>query len=150
MLHKLMKTGEDWSSLILRLTLGVVMVPHGAQKLFGWFGGGGVSGTAGFFESVGIPGALVYLVILAEFFGGLALIVGLLSRVWAVAIAAVMMGAIFTVHASNGFFMNWFGNQTGEGFEFHLVAIAIALALAIRGSGALSVDRALAQRSASA
>ncbi|MGH7338267.1 MAG: DoxX family protein, partial [Myxococcota bacterium] len=119
-----------------------VMLPHGAQKLLGWFGGYGFEGTMGYFTgTVGLPAAVALLVILAESLGALALIVGFAGRFMALGIAAVMTGAIVTAHAANGFFMNWTGAQAGEGFEFHLLAIALALVVALRGSGALSIDR---------
>jgi putative oxidoreductase len=117
---------------------------HAAQKLLGWFGGMGFSGTVqAFREHLGIPTALGVLVVLAEFCGSLSLILGLLGRVGAACIIAVMLGAIFLVHAPNGFFMNWFGNRPGEGFEYHLLAIGLALPALVKGSGALSVDHGL-------
>ena len=119
---------------------------HGAQKMLGWFGGYGFSGTMGFFtQQMHIPAPLAFLAICAEFFGGLGLIVGLLSRVAAFGIAMNMLVAIFTVHIRNGFFTNWTGQQKGEGFEYHLLAIALLLVVMIKGSGALSIDRALSK-----
>lgn len=144
MLKKMIATNPDLVSTILRLTLGVVMFPHGAQKAIGWFGGYGFSGTMSFFtEQMGIPALFAFLAILAEFAGALGLIVGLGTRVAAFGIASVMTVAIFMVHWQNGFFMNWFGNQKGEGFEYHLLAIGIAIALMIRGGGSYSIDRKL-------
>lgn len=143
----LFATEETWSGLLLRLTLGVVMFPHGAQKLFGWYGGFGFSGTMGFFtEQMHIPAMLAFLVIMAESFGSLGLIVGFLTRVGAAGILAVMLGAITMVHWPHGFFMNWFGKQAGEGFEYHLLVIGIALVLLITGGGKWSVDGELAKR----
>jgi putative oxidoreductase len=128
----------------VRLGLGIVMFPHGAQKALGWFGGNGFSGTVQFFtQNMGVPLPLALLAIAAEFLGSLGLIVGLLGRVAALGIAAVMLVAIATVNLANGFFMNWGGNQAGEGFEYHLLALAMAIAVIIGGSGALSIDRAL-------
>ena len=125
----------------------VVFFPHGAQKLLGWFGGHGFAGTMGFFtDKMGLPAAIAFLVIMAESFGALGLIFGLLTRFAAFGIACVMTGAIFTVHLPHGFFMNWYGNQKGEGFEYHLLAIAIAVALMIKGGGRFSVDRAISER----
>jgi len=141
MLTRLMRTGDDTAATILRLVLGLVMFPHTAQKVFGWFGGPGFGGAVAFFSSMGMPKALAVLVILVEFFGSVLLILGLASRVGAAFIAIIMLGAIFTVHLHNGFFMNWFGNQAGEGFEYHLLAIGIAVAVMIRGGGRISLDR---------
>ncbi|MFL6199687.1 MAG: DoxX family protein [Thermoanaerobaculia bacterium] len=142
-MRKLMRTDDDISRFLVRLFLGLVIFPHGAQKLLGWFGGGGFSGTMQGMTGMGLPAVIVFLVILAEFFGSLGLIVGFLGRVAAFGILCVMLGAVFTVHLPNGFFMNWMGNQKGEGYEYHLLAIAMALAVIIGGSGAFSVDRAL-------
>jgi putative oxidoreductase len=147
MIEKLLRTDNDWSSLVLRLMLGLVFFPHGAQKVLGWFGGHGLAGTLGFFtETMGIPLALALLVIAAEFLGSLGLITGLLTRVGAFGIFCVMLGAIFLVHLPNGFFMNWGGNQAGEGFEYHLLAIAIAVALMVKGGGRWSLDGLIARR----
>ena len=141
----LFQTYDSWSSLVLRVMLGIVMFPHGAQKLLGWFGGFGFAGTMGFFtEQMHIPAVLAFLVILAESIGAVGLVVGFLSRVAAFGVACVMVGAIWLVHWPNGFFMNWSGKQAGEGFEYHLLVIAISLALMISGSGKWSVDRIIA------
>ncbi|HLW80332.1 MAG TPA: DoxX family protein [Terriglobia bacterium] len=148
MLARLVKTNEDYVVLALRLALGVMILPHGAQKLLGWFGGYGFHGTMQFFtQTMGIPALFALLAIIAEFFGGLGLISGLLGRVAALAVAANMAVAVALVHARYGFFMNWFGNQKGEGFEFHLLALAIAAAIMVRGSGAWSLDRLLSRKS---
>ena len=143
MIRKLLATNNDVLPLILRLTLGLAMFPHGAQKLLGWFGGGGFSATVQGMTGMGLPAVIVFLVIVAEFFGALGLITGFLTRFSAFGIATVMLGAVATVHAKFGFFMNWFGQQQGEGFEYHLLVIGIAIALMIRGGGLFSVDRAL-------
>ncbi len=146
MWKRLIETPEDWKLTFARLALGLVIFPHGAQKLLGWFGGGGFGGTMGFFtETLGIPAALALLVIAFEFFGSLALIVGALARPAAAAIGGIMMVAALMVHLPNGFFMNWTGAQGGEGFEYHILAAALALVVTIGGAGALSVDRSLAQ-----
>jgi putative oxidoreductase len=143
----LLNTDRDYGILILRLTLGIVFFPHGAQKLLGWFGGSGLSGTLDHFtQQMGLPLAVAALVIAAEFLGSLGLIVGFLTRIAALGIASVMAGAIFLVHLPFGFFMNWFGNKAGEGFEFHLLAIGMALALMIRGGGAASLDLLLSRK----
>jgi putative oxidoreductase len=146
MIRKLLATNDDVLQLILRLTLGIVIFPHGAQKLLGWFGGGGFSATMQGMTSMGLPAVIVFLVIVAESFGALGLIAGFLTRFSAFGISMVMLGAIFTVHAKVGFFMNWFGQQQGEGYEFHLLALGIALALMLRGGGKLSVDGALSNK----
>jgi putative oxidoreductase len=146
MIRKLFRTDNDISSLVLRLLLGIVFFPHGAQKVFGWFGGPGFSGTMGMFtEKMGVPAFLAFLAILAESGGSLALISGFLTRVAAFGIACNMVVAIFMVHLPNGFFMNWFGKQQGEGFEYHLLVIAIAIALMIKGGGQWSIDGLIAK-----
>lgn len=147
MIWRLLETPHDVLPLVLRLTLGIVIFPHGAQKLLGWFGGPGVASEIAALEShLGIPAFLTVLVIIAEFFGSLGLIGGFLTRLSAFGIGAVMLGAVFLAHLPFGFFMNWFGTQKGEGFEYHLLAIGLAIALLIRGGGAWSVDRLLAGR----
>ena len=140
MLQRLMRTDDNLGSTLLRLFLGIVFFPHGAQKLLGMFGGGGFAKTMTGMTGMGLPAAIVFLVILIEFFGSLSMLLGFLSRVSAVGILCVMLGAVFTVHLKNGFFMNWMGNQKGEGFEYHLLVIGICLALLVLGSGRYSVD----------
>src|SRR5262249_4813031 len=120
--------------------------PHGAQKLLGWFGGPGVAGTIGMFQQMHIPAPVAFLVMCAEFFGSLLLLLGLFTRVAAAGIFLVMLGAVLTVDISNGFFMNWTGTQAGEGFEYHLLAMGLALALIMAGGGHRSVDLAATQR----
>ena len=143
-MKKLFATSDDFMLTVLRLVMGVVFFAHGAQKMLGWFGGYGFHGTMGCFtQQMGIPAPLAFLAICAEFFGGLGLIVGLLSRVAAFGIICNMLVAVATVHHVNGFFMNWTGQQKGEGFEYHLLAIAIGLAILVRGAGAWSIDRLL-------
>ncbi len=143
-MRKLLSTPNDFTLTIVRLVLGIVFFAHGAQKMLGWFGGYGFHGTMGFFTHNGIPAPLAFLAICAEFFGGLGLIFGLLSRIAAFGIMVNMLVAIATVHRFNGLFMNWFGNQKGEGYEYHLLAIVLCLVVMIKGAGALSIDRALA------
>lgn len=144
-LAPVVRTDADRGALVARVALGAVMLPHGAQKLLGWFGGYGFSGTMGFLTGdAGLPWIVALTVILAESLGSIALLLGLLGRVGALGISAVMIGAVATVHLPNGFFMNWFGNQKGEGFEYHLLALGLAAVVLVRGSGALSVDRILA------
>jgi putative oxidoreductase len=142
MLSGLISTDNDTAIAIVRIVLGAVFLAHGAQKMLGWFGGDGLSATMGFFTKVmHVPAPLALLAICAEFFGGLGLIVGLLARVAALGIAANMLVAIVTVHYQFGLFVNWFGKQKGEGFEYHLLAIAMAVLVMMRGAGALSLDR---------
>ena len=150
MIRKLFVTDDDIATAILRLVLGVVFFAHGAQMTLGWFGGSGFSGTMGFFTgALHIPAPLAFLAIAAEFFGGVGLILGFLTRIAALGIAAVMVVAIGTVHSGFGFFMNWAGTQKGEGFEYHLLVLAITAFLMIRGAGAFSIDRAIAAASSS-
>jgi putative oxidoreductase len=144
-MKKLMATSNDVAFTILRLVLGVVFFAHGAQKMLGWFGGFGFQGTMGFFTHMGMPAPVALLIICTEFFGGLGMIFGLLTRIAALGIGCLMIGAIFMVHLPNGFFMNWMGTQKGEGFEYHLLVIAIAGALLLRGAGAFSLDRTLSK-----
>jgi putative oxidoreductase len=142
MLSALISTDNDSAIAIVRIVLGAVFLAHGAQKMLGWFGGDGLSATMGFFTKVmHVPAPLALLAICAEFFGGLGLIVGLLARVAALGIAVNMLVAIVTVHYQFGLFVNWFGKQKGEGFEYHLLAIAMAVLVMMRGAGALSLDR---------
>jgi len=148
MFRRLITTDGNPATLILRLVLGVVVFAHGAQKLLGWFGGPGFSGTMGMFTTyLHIPGPFVFLAIAAEFFGGLGLILGFLTRIAAFGIAVNMLVAVAMVHRSFGFFMNWTGSQKGEGFEYHLLVLAITAYLMIRGAGAFSVDGAIAAAS---
>jgi len=150
MLRRLLATDDSTATAILRLVLGVVFFAHGAQKMLGWFGGPGFSGTLGLFTGyLHIPLPLAFLAIAAEFFGGLGLIFGFLTRVAAFGIAVNMVVAIAMVHGAFGFFMNWTGAQKGEGFEYHLLAFAVTAFLMIRGAGALSLDRAIATASPS-
>lgn len=142
----LFETSPDSVPMIARMMLGLVMFPHGAQKLLGWFGGYGFTGTMGYFtETMSIPWILGFLAIVAEFFGSLALLAGFFTRISALGIGIVMIVAAFTSHLQNGFFMNWDGQRAGEGFEFHILAVALALVLVIRGGGLMSVDRAIAK-----
>jgi len=142
--RKIIHTADDHALTIVRVVLGIVFFAHGAQKVLGWFGGGGFDGTMKFFtQNLGIPAFLAVLAILAELLGGIGLLVGLLSRIAAFGIGMIMAVAVLMVHAPNGFFMNWFGSQRGEGFEFHLLAIAMALLIMVRGAGAWSLDRVL-------
>ena len=145
MMKRLMGTSNDVSLTTLRVVLGVVFFAHGAQRMLGWFGGDGFQGTMGALTQTGMPAPVAVLIICAQFFGGLGLIVGLLTRIASLGVAGLMIGAIFMVHLQNGFFMNWMGTQKGEGIEYHLLALAMAAALLLRGAGAFSLDRALSK-----
>jgi putative oxidoreductase len=143
MASPLIRTNDDPAALIMRLVLGIVFFPHGAQKVLGWFGGYGASATLDAMTKQGLPAFLVILIMVAEFAGSIGLILGFLTRLAALGVGCVMLGAILTVHGKMGFFMNWFGNQKGEGYEYHLLALGLVVALLIKGGGLLSVDRAL-------
>ncbi len=144
MLRKLLVTDDNTATVILRLVLGVVFFAHGSQKMLGWFGGYGFSGTMAYFTGPAhIPAVFAFLAIAAEFFGGLGLLFGFLTRIAAFGISVNMLVAIAAVHGAFGFFMNWTGTQKGEGFEYHLLVLAMTAFLMIRGAGAFSLDRAI-------
>jgi putative oxidoreductase len=144
MMNKLFKTNNDWTGLVTRLTIGIILFPHGAQKMLGMFGGYGFSGTMGFFtDTMHLPWLIGFMVIIIEFFGALSLIAGFAGRIWSALTIVLFSGIILTSHLDNGFFMNWFGNQKGEGYEFHLLIIGLSLATLINGSGKYSVDEKL-------
>ena len=145
MLGLLLPTDGIVVPLVLRLALAVVIFPHGAQKALGWFGGHGFKATMVYFTRSGIPAPLALLAIAAEFLGPLGLALGLLTRVAAFGIACVMLVAIFKVHRPHGFFMNWSGEQKGEGFEFHLLALGLAVAVIVGGGGTWSLGALLAR-----
>jgi putative oxidoreductase len=137
--RNLLITDNGTAALALRVPVGLIFAAHGAQKLFGWFGGYGLEGTGQFFGSIGLnPGYLMALLAgAAEFFGGLALIVGLLVRPAAAALGFTMLVAIFSVHFSKGFFLS------SGGYEYALALLAASLSLLFSGAGRLSVDRAI-------
>jgi putative oxidoreductase len=147
MIRKLVATDNDSATAIVRLVLGVIFFAHGAQKMMGWFGGYGFTGTMGFFTGVlHIPAVFAFLAIAAEFFGGLGLIFGLFTRVASLGVFCNMIVAIAMVHGRFGFWMNWTGAQKGEGYEYHLLLLAASAFLMIRGAGAASLDRLLLSR----
>lgn len=147
MLSRLIATSSERAPAVARLTLALVFWPHGAQKLLGWFGGPGFAATMAYFtQTMHFPYALGLLAVIAEFFGALGLLVGLLGRAAAFGISCVMVVAVLTTHARVGFFMNWLGTQQGEGFEYHLLVLALTTIVMLRGSGAWSLDRALTRR----
>lgn len=142
MKNKLFETSESYAPLFLRVILGLVILMHGMQKLFGCFGGLGFSKTMLFFtESVGLPWIMGFLVIILETVGAIALIIGLATRVFAFFYIILPLGMIFTTHLKNGFFMNWFGTLKGEGYEYFILWIGIALALLILGGGKYAIDK---------
>lgn len=146
-LLKIFLTDASWSSLFLRLSLGAVIWAHGAQKLLGWFGGYGYSGTMDFFtKTMGLPWIISFLVIILEFLGGICLILGLGTRFFALGVGVILLFAMILVHWEHGFFMNWFGNQKGEGIEFFILFLAISVALVINGAGIYSIDRVLSEK----
>ena len=137
----LFQTNDNFSYWVPRVMLGCVMFPHGAQKLLGWFGGFGFTNTMTYFtQTAGLPWIVAFLIIMGESFGSLGLILGFFTRLSAFGLICIMLGAIITVHIPNGFFMNWFGKQAGEGFEYHLLVIGISIPLLINGGGKYSVD----------
>ncbi|MGH7324980.1 MAG: DoxX family protein [Candidatus Rokuibacteriota bacterium] len=139
-------TYPSWAHLLVRLGLGVVFFAHGAQKVLGWFGGYGLKGTIDYFQKgLGIPPAATVIAALIEFLGGIALIVGFLSRPAALGLIVVMLVAIAKVHAGQGFFLNWSMTPgKGHGFEFNVALIAMALAILVGGAGIFSIDRLIA------
>lgn len=141
MKNKIFNTNNDWTGLVTRLTIGLILFPHGAQKMLGMFGGYGFSGTMGFFtNTMHLPWIIGFVIITIEFIGSLLLIAGFASRLWSALTIFLMLGIIFTSHIDNGFFMNWFGNQKGEGYEYHLLIIGLSLATLVNGSGKYSID----------
>jgi len=137
----LFQTNDKFSYWIPRVILGCVMLPHGAQKLFGWFGGFGFTNTMTYFtQTTGLPWIIAFLIVMGESLGSLGLILGFFTRLSALGLICIMVGAIITVHIPNGFFMNWFGKQAGEGFEYHLLVIGMSIPLLISGGGKYSVD----------
>ena len=144
-MRKWIATPNDWTLTLLRLAAGIMILAHGLQKTLGWFGGPGFSAQMAGFEAGGIPAVFAFLAIMAEFIGGIGLILGALTRIAAFGLAVNMVVAVYMFNWANGFFMNWGGRQKGEGFEFHMLAIAMAIVLMAKGGGAASVDRAIAK-----
>lgn len=146
MIETLTGTHADWIVAIARVVLGIIFFAHGAQKMLGWYGGPGLANSMRTFtEHLHLPSTLAFLVIAGELFAGIGLIVGLFSRVAALFIVCIMMGAITTVHFRFGLFMDWFGSQKGHRIEYHLLAIALALVVVVQGAGPFSVDRLVYQ-----
>jgi putative oxidoreductase len=143
----LLTTNPNIGFSIARLVLGVVIFPHGAQKLLGLFGGLGYSGTIDLFTTqMGLPSMVAFSIIIIEFFGSISLILGLFSRFWALSLSGMFLGIIFTTQLEHGFFMNWFGNQAGEGFEYSLLVIGLALSILVNGSGKWSIDNLITKK----
>jgi putative oxidoreductase len=145
MIGRLLQTEPSYALLVLRVALAIVIFPQGAQKLLGWFGGAGFDGTMQFFAALGVPAGIAVLVIVSDFFGSLALAIGLVGRFAAFGTTMVMLGAMVLVHGQHGFFLNWNGNQAGEGIQFHLLVLAVSVVLMAKGSGTWSIDRLLLQ-----
>jgi Predicted membrane protein len=138
---------NSWSLLVARVVLGLVILPHGMQKALGAFGGYGFSGTVGFFHTIGMPYLIGTLVILAEFVGAIGLILGAGTRFMAFSVGLTMAGAaVLGGHAANGFFMNWFGMQKGEGLEYFILTVGLAIVALIGGSGKLSFDNLVSEK----
>lgn len=145
LLQSFLATSDSLAPLFLRLSLAVMILPHGLQKTLGWFGGYGFQGTMGYLTgTVGAPWIFALLAILAESVGGVMLLAGVGTRLAALGIGGVMVVAA-TQHWSNGFFMNWFGQQKGEGLEFFVLALGIVLALLVLGGGKWSLDARFAR-----
>lgn len=147
LVKKLLRTHPNIGFSIARLTLGLVIFPHGAQKLLGLFGGYGYTSTMDFFTTqMGLPSIVAFSVIMIEFFGSISLFLGVLSRFWALALAGMFMGIIYTTQLEHGFFMNWFGDQAGEGYEYSLLIIGLALSIVVNGSGKWSIDNLISKK----
>ncbi len=144
MFKRILRTDDNLVSFIIRITVALVMLPHGTQKLLGMFGGYGFKATMSYFTSQGTPAILAFLVIFTESIGSLLLLFGFTTRIWAAMLTVIMLVAM-NIHSANGFFMNWGGTQPGEGFEYHLLVIGINIALIIKGAGRWSADRQLSK-----
>lgn len=146
-MNLLFQSGDHARGLITRLTLGIVILPHGLQLMFGSFGGYGFAGSMHYFTStVGLPWVIGFLVILFQFLGALLLIAGVAARPLALATIFLFTGMIVTAHLDYGFFMNWDGSQEGEGFEYHLLVIGLAVLLLVDGAGKYSIDYLLSKK----
>ena len=144
MKNKIFNTNNDWTGFVTRLSIGLILFPHGAQQMLGLFGGYGFSGTMSFLtDTMHLPWLIAFLVITIEFFGSISLVTGFASRLWSIAMAVIFIGTIFTAHIGNGFFMNWYGTQKGEGFEYALLIVGLSIATVINGSGKYSIDNVI-------
>lgn len=142
LITKLVESKSGYSTLVLRIPIGIVFMAHGAQKLFGWFGGYGLEGTGQWMASIGLsPGMLMaFLAGSGEFFGGLAILLGILTRPAAAVLSVTMLVAIFAVHFEHGLFMS------NGGYEFALALLAASVSLMMSGAGKLSIDQFISQR----
>src|SRR3984957_6688835 len=144
MLLQILATNSDWVLTLARIVLGIIFFAHGAQKVFGWFGGPGLRKTLHHLtEFLGLPPIIALAAVVSEFVGGVALILGIFGRISALSIVVNMLAAIFMVHGKYGLFMNWFGDRKGNGIEYHLLAIALAIVIIAQGAGACSLDSLL-------
>jgi putative oxidoreductase len=143
MFKAFLRTDNSPAQLFIRIALGAVILPHGAQKVFGWFGGQGMEKTLQTFAAMGFPTWATGCLMVVETLGAVLLILGFITRLWALGIGVSISICMYLNHLQHGFFMNWFGAQKGEGFEYHLLVIGICVALLIRGGGMISVDRGL-------
>lgn len=147
LLKTLLTTNPNIGFSIARLTLGLVIFPHGAQKLLGLFGGYGYSATMeSLTTQMGLPSLVAFSVIMIEFFGSISLILGFITRFWAISLAVMFLGIIYTTQLEHGFFMNWFGNQAGEGYEYSLLIIGLAVTIMVNGSGKWSIDNLISKK----
>ncbi|GAA4894052.1 DoxX family protein [Flaviramulus aquimarinus] len=147
LVNQLLKTNPIIGLSIARWTLGLVLFPHGAQKLLGLFGGYGYSATIeSLTTQMDLPSIVAFSVIMIEFFGSISLVLGFFARFWAIALVSMFTGIIITTQLEHGFFMNWFGNQAGEGYEYSLLVIGIALSIVINGSGKWSIDGLISKK----
>jgi len=141
MVKRIIATNNDFTLLLLRISLGIVMMAHGLQKAFGWFGGFGWKNSINYFTgTIGLPVVLAAFVILIESVGAVLLIAGVAARINAFLMIIVIIGAFFADHLQNGFYMNWFGIHKGEGYEFDILFWAIAIMIVIKGAGKWSFD----------
>jgi putative oxidoreductase len=145
MFKAFLRTDNSPAQLFIRIALGAVILPHGAQKVLGWFGGQGMEKTLQAFAAMGFPTWATACLMVVETLGAVLLILGFITRIWALGIGVSISICMYLNHLQHGFFMNWFGAQKGEGFEYHLLVIGICVALLIRGGGMISVDRGLGE-----
>jgi len=147
LVQQLLKTHPNIGFSIARLTLGIVIFPHGAQKLLGLFGGYGFTATMeSFTTQMGLPSLIAFSIIMIEFFGSISLMLGLFSRFWALSLIGMFIGIIYMTQLEHGFFMNWFGNQAGEGYEYSILIIGLALTIIVNGSGKWSIDSLISKK----
>ena len=147
LVKQFLKTNPNIGFSIARWTLGLVIFPHGSQKLLGLFGGYGYSATMeSLTTQMELPIMVAFSVIMIEFLGSISLVLGLFSRFWALSLAAMFTGIIITTQLEHGFFMNWFGNQAGEGYEYSLLIMGLALSVVVNGSGKWSIDGLISKK----